>query len=260
MRDLHVTEWGDGARVVLLHGSLSDGEEAWSQQRPLASAGYRLVLPDRRGYGRSVAGDGARGEDYERDAHDIAPLLGDGAHLVGHSYGALSALWTAALRPEAVRSLTVIEPPAFALVADHPAVAEFMVPFQELYARAELTDREFLEAFLRWMDMPSEMITPEVLDEWTPAAATLRGARVVWEASVPVEVLNAVLFPRLVMSGAHNPAFTAVAEALAGAMGASQVVLPGAGHMIQMLGDPFNDAVLQFWRAADRERETQAAV
>lgn len=260
MRDLHVTEWGDGTRVVLVHGSLSSGEEAWAAQRPLASAGYRLVLPDRRGYGHSVVEGGQRGEDYERDAHDIAPLLGDGAHLVGHSYGALSALWTAALRPEAVRSLTVIEPTAFGLVPDDQAVTTYMQTFQHLWAQEDQSDREFLEAFLLAMDMPPEMITADLLEEATPAAATLRRGRVVWEASAPVEVLNAVFFPRLVVSGAHNPAFTAVAEALAVAMGARQVVLPGARHMVQMLGEPFNDAVLQFWRAADRERETPAAV
>jgi len=52
-------------------------------------------------------------QDFEEDARDIAALLGDGAHLVGHSYGAVGALYAAALRPEAVHSLTVNEPPAF---------------------------------------------------------------------------------------------------------------------------------------------------
>lgn len=248
MRDLHVTEIGDGTRVVLLHGSLSYGEEAWEAQLPLASEGYRLVLPDRRGYGRSPR-DG--GEDYERDAHDVAPLLGDGAHVVGHSYGALSALWTAAVRPEAVRSLTVVEPPAFGLVPDE-AVTDYMAVFRRLFAQTDLTDREFLEQFLLAMQMPPSMITSELLDEWTPGAVALREARPVWEASAPVDVLNAVLFPRLVVSGGHNAAFTAVAEALAGAMGARHAVLAGAGHMVQMLGAPFNEVVAEFWRAADR--------
>ena len=248
MTDLHVTEVGEGTRVVLLHGSMSHGEEAWGGQLPLADQSYHLVLPDRRGYGRSPL---AGGEDYERDAADIAPLLGGGAHLVGHSYGALSALWTAAMRPEAVLSLTVIEPPAFGLVASDPAVTAYMDVFRAIYARDELSDREFLVEFLLAMGLPREMITDEELDTWTPVVPALRGCRPVWEASVPADVLNNVLFPKLVVSGKHHPAFDAVCGELVSAMGARWVELPGAGHMVQMLGEPFNAALLEFWRAAE---------
>ena len=248
MADLHVTEvGGEGTRVVMVHGSLSDGTEAWEMQRPLVDKGYRLILPDRRGYGRSAR---EVGEDYERDAEDIAPMLGDGAHLVGHSYGALSALWTAALRPEAVRSLTVIEPPAFGLVADDPDVASYMDTFRTVWAQSELSDREFLRQFMLAMDMQPEWITDELLDEAEPTVPTLRACRPVWEATVPVDVLNAVLFPTLVVSGGHRAEFDAVCGALVEFMGARSVVLPGAGHMVQMLGEPFNDVVLEFWQAA----------
>ena len=160
MSDVHVNEVGSGTPVVLLHGSLSDGLEAWAAQQPLAAQGYRLVLPDRRGYGRTQMGVP---EDYERDAADLAPLLGEGAHLVGHSYGALSALWTAAARPEAVLSLTLIEPPAFGLAADHPDVAAYRELFQALWARTELSDREFLREFMLLMDMQPE---------WSPTSCS----------------------------------------------------------------------------------------
>ena len=50
------------------------------------------------------------GEDFLRDAEDIAELMGDGAHLVGHSYGGLGAMFAAARRPEATLSLTLLEP------------------------------------------------------------------------------------------------------------------------------------------------------
>ena len=253
MTDLHVTELGEGTRAVLVHGSMSPGEEGWFAQRPLAEEGYQLMLPDRRGYGRSPR-DG--GEDYERDAADIAELLGGGAHLVGHSYGALSALWAAARRPEAVLSLTVVEPPAFGLVAADPAVKEYMDVFRAIYAREELSDREFLIEFLLAMGMPREMITDEELDTWTPVVPALRYCRPVWEASVPSDVLNSVMFPKLVVSGRHHPAFDAVTDELTHAMAARCVELPGAGHMVQMLGGPFNAALLEFWRAADAAAAT----
>ena len=112
--DLYAEAWGDGTPVVLVHGSLATGAEEWEAQRPLAGEGFRLLVPDRRGYGRSPM---ARGEDFLRDAEDIADLMGDGAHLVGHSYGGLGALFAAARRPEATRSLTLLEPGALPSVS-----------------------------------------------------------------------------------------------------------------------------------------------
>ena len=71
---LHVETWGRGEPVVLVHGSLATGAEEWEAQRPLADDGFRLLVPDRRGYGRSPEADG---EDFLRDAEDIADLMGD---------------------------------------------------------------------------------------------------------------------------------------------------------------------------------------
>ena len=50
MPRLDVQEWGQGVPVVLVHGSLDTGDEAWQGQRPLADEGYRLVVVNRRGY------------------------------------------------------------------------------------------------------------------------------------------------------------------------------------------------------------------
>ena len=248
MSNLHVTEIGQGTRAVLVHGSLSDGLDAWGMQRGLADFGYRLLLPDRRGYGQSPR---CPGEDYQRDAADIASLLGNGAHLVGHSYGALSALWAACLRSEGVLSLTVIEPPAFGLVSDDPVAVAYMDVFRGLWARSELSDREFLREFLLAMDMPPSMVTDELLDEWAPAAATLRGCRPVWEAGLPSDDMRSSGYPTLVVSGGHSQAFDAAAHAVAAATGGRVEVIAGAGHMVQMLGEPFNEMLLKFWTEAE---------
>lgn len=56
---------------------------------------------DRRGHGDSPDLDGAYRTDYEVDA-DIVELLGDGAHLVGHSDGAVAAMLAAAPWPKLV--------------------------------------------------------------------------------------------------------------------------------------------------------------
>ena len=81
----------------------SGGSTTWKAQYPLADRWTLLVL-DRRGFGESPPADG---DDFEVDARDIAEALGDGAHLVAHSYGGVGALLAAAARPQAVHSWRV---------------------------------------------------------------------------------------------------------------------------------------------------------
>ena len=48
--DLHIARWGEqGAEVLLVHGSVMNGEMTWAEQRPLADR-WRLAVVDRRGY------------------------------------------------------------------------------------------------------------------------------------------------------------------------------------------------------------------
>ncbi|AZS75318.1 alpha/beta hydrolase [Streptomyces lydicus] len=117
---LHVTVWDEATpgapRAVLVHGTMSWGTECFAEQRPLAGR-FRLELVDRRGFGDSP--DIER-SDYTVDADDIGQLLGSGAHLAGHSYGAAAVMLAASARPEAVQSLTLIEPSPLRTAAAHP--------------------------------------------------------------------------------------------------------------------------------------------
>ncbi len=97
---------GSGPAVLLVHGSVLGAAQTWRHQLVLAER-WSLLLANRPGFGGSPPS--ARG-DFEAEAPIFAELLGEGAHLVGHSYGAVIALYAAALRPQAVRSLTVSEP------------------------------------------------------------------------------------------------------------------------------------------------------
>jgi hypothetical protein len=106
--DLDVEWVGAGPLVVLVHGSIVDARRTWRHQRDLGER-WRLCIPNRPGFGASPPLE--RG-DFELEAPLMASLLGDGAHLVGHSYGAVIALLAAAARPGAVRSLVVSEPGA----------------------------------------------------------------------------------------------------------------------------------------------------
>ena len=104
LSSIHIERWGSsGPRVVLVHGGAqgteTGGERNFAFQRPLAEQGWQLIVPDRPGHGRSP--DPGRPDDAEADGAWVAELLGDGAHLLGHSYGGVIALCAAGLRPEA---------------------------------------------------------------------------------------------------------------------------------------------------------------
>src|SRR5436190_1060808 len=132
--DLDVLRLGAGPSVVFVHGSIVEAKRTWRKQLVLAER-WRLVLPNRPGFGASPPLE--RG-DFEVEAPLIAELLGDGAHLVGHSYGGVIALLAAGLLPEAVKSLTVSEPGALTLAGDDPAVRTMIEQGNRLY---EFRDR-----------------------------------------------------------------------------------------------------------------------
>src|SRR5580692_1895105 len=94
---IHVTRWGTtGSRVLIIHGGvqggLGGGPKTFAQQEALALDRWRVELVDRPGFGLSPT----RGaDDMERDAVWIAEMLGEGAHLCGHSWGGAEALLAA---------------------------------------------------------------------------------------------------------------------------------------------------------------------
>ncbi len=69
--------------------------------------------------------------------------------MLGHSYGAIACMLAAAQRPEAVRSLALVEPPAFGLVRGDPAVEAMVERLNAHIARgADMTEEEYLRGFL----------------------------------------------------------------------------------------------------------------
>lgn len=251
MTDLFVDEWGSGVPVVLVHGSLATGGEEWQAQRPLADEGFRLLVPDRRGYGQSPA---APGEDFLRDAEDIAGLMGEGAHLVGHSYGGLGVLFAAARRPDATLSLTVLEPAAFTLGQDHPAARRLVSEVRDLWDR-DLPDEDWVVRFLTAVGSDPDAFSPEFLATAVPLTPVLRRGRRFWDAGVPVEQLQTAAFAKLVVSGGHNPGFEAICDDLADRIGGTRMVIRGAGHEIQFTGPSLNDALRSLWRTVPRQAE-----
>lgn len=244
MNNLFIETWGTGTPVVLVHGSLATGQEEWEAQQLLAREGYRLLVLDRRGYGRSPA---AEGEDFLRDADDIAEVMGDGAHLVGHSYGGLGAMFAAARRPEATLSLALLEPPAFSLAQHTRATRALVDGIREVWDQ-DLPADEWAVRFLRAVGTDPETLPPRVLEEVVPVVPLLRRARPAWDAELPLAELAAARFPKIVVTGGHSAGFDAICDELADRIGAARRVVEGAGHEIQFTGQAINEALLDLWR------------
>jgi len=113
--ELQVTDYGDGPLVLLCHGFPELGFSWRHQVFALAAAGYRVLVPDMRGYGASS-------RPSDADAYDIGTLAGDlvglidwagasEAILVGHDWGAAVVWHTALAQPDRVRAVAGLSVP-----------------------------------------------------------------------------------------------------------------------------------------------------
>ncbi len=115
---LHYVEAGRGPLIVLLHG-FPEFWYSWRHQiLALASAGFRVLAPDLRGYNESDKPSGIAAYRVDRVAGDVAALVRhageEQAAIAGHDWGGGIAWWLAIHRPDAVRRLIVLNAP-------HPA-------------------------------------------------------------------------------------------------------------------------------------------
>jgi pimeloyl-ACP methyl ester carboxylesterase len=105
----------DGHPVVLLHG-FPECWYGWHRQlRPLAEAGFRVLLPDQRGYNLSSKPGGVDAYGIDLLAGDVVGLLSERGHdtaaVVGHDWGAAVAWWTALHHPDRLSRLVVSNVP-----------------------------------------------------------------------------------------------------------------------------------------------------
>lgn len=123
--EMHFLEAGAAAPgrpcVLLLHGF---PELAYSWRKvmlPLAAAGYHVIAPDQRGYGRTTGWDGAYDGDLAsfrllnlvRDMLGLVAALGyrSVASVVGHDFGSPVAAWCALVRPDVFRTVALMSAP-----------------------------------------------------------------------------------------------------------------------------------------------------
>ena len=252
LASIHVTRWGDsGPRVVLVHGGAQGtavaGESNFSNQRNLAERGFQLVVPDRPGHGKSP--DPGRPDDAEADGLWVADLLGEGAHLLGHSFGGCVALSAAARRPEAVKSLTLIEPAMFQVAAGDPAVRRQL--FAMLRARIfSFSDAGLARRMLKLLGIPPEVRGTGDASQMAILGKSLRRVRIPKKAVLERQLgaIKDARTPVLVVTGGWNPAFESSSDAVAAAAGGRRAVIHAGHHFPQIVSDEFNQVFANFLR------------
>ena len=241
----------DRTPVIFVHGSLSDFEY-WYDQLEAFGGQHRAIAYSRRynwpNHNAPVAGYSAI-----VDAKDLAALIetldSGPAHIVGHSYGALTALFLAVSRPELVRSLSLAEPPALSLLDHLPGAltatgrsmredirTRMEAPMRAAFARG---DREagvgaFIDYVLgpgAWTKMPVDAKAETMRDagEWDVMMTTGE-----LFPELPPEAVHRIRAPTVLLSGAKSYPFLALTDAEIARLipGARRLILPQATHQM----------------------------
>jgi pimeloyl-ACP methyl ester carboxylesterase len=152
---------GQGRPVVLLHG-FPDSGRLWRHQVPgLAGAGFQVIVPDLRGYGRSGKPEAVDAYSLPLLAGDVLAILADlgiaRAHLVGHDWGAALAWTIATLAPDNVDHLAVLSvghPATFLRTFQQRQMSWYMLLFQFPGIAERWLKEDNWAGFRRWAAHP----------------------------------------------------------------------------------------------------------
>ena len=235
-------------RVLLVHGSVTGGRPTWTAQRAGLRRRFELVVLERPGFPPNPPVERV---DFVNHAQLLSEQLRYGDHLVGHSYGGVICLLAAAVDPDRVASLTVLEPPCTRVAEGSPDADRFAADGRRWWSEGPTDDPEaFVRGFLRYVGSDYDPPSP-LSAELEQGARTLIVERGPWDAEIPLDTLAAARFPKLVVSGAHHAAFDAICDVLEARLGAERLVLPGYGHNPQLHPD-FNERFASFVERAAR--------
>ncbi|MFP4275516.1 MAG: alpha/beta fold hydrolase [Paracoccaceae bacterium] len=240
-----VRHFGEGPRAALMIHCTLGQSALWQPLAERLGDLLSMTAFDLPGHGGSGAWQGP-GDVQALAVRMAADLLGTGpADVIGHSFGGTVALRLAAERPELVRSLTLIEPVFFQVLAkDRPELmAEHdlqMQPYADAVARGDW--REAARLFTAvwgdgrpWDSLPDEQRSTmarrmPVVEAASEAILADAGAVLASGA------LERMACPTLIVEGAESPRYIgAVCERLAARIPAARrAVIAGAGHMVPL--------------------------
>ncbi|MBL8775394.1 MAG: alpha/beta fold hydrolase [Acidimicrobiales bacterium] len=238
---------GAGTRLVLVHG-FTQTERCWGPVAADLAADHKVVRVDAPGHGGSAAVDA----DLPATA-DLLATFGPGT-FVGYSMGGRMCLETALRHPHAVEALVLIS--ATAGIEDEEERAARRASDEALAERIEAAG---VDAFLdHWLSLPLFTGLPpegrfDAERRTNTAAGLAASLRLAGTGTQQPswDRLAELSMPVLVVAGADDAKFTALAHRLADAVGANATlaILPGAGHTTHLEAPDAFLAALRPWLA-----------
>jgi pimeloyl-ACP methyl ester carboxylesterase len=257
------SESGEGEPILLLHCTGGTSGH-WRGLTERLGGDYRILAPNRWGYGESAPWHGGGRLTLAVEAELVrafARRQGRPLHLVGHSSGGAVALRAAALWPELVSSLVLIEPAAFHLLRDEPRDAGLYREIREVgdAVAHSLVRGDFTTGLGCFVDYWSGRGTWAKLAE-DKRGALLRGiGRVALDFTATLEEpmraadCRRITAATLLLCGERAPATTRrIASILERVLpDVRRQVVRGAGHMLPLShGESVGDAVAAHLAAA----------
>ncbi|MDS9467667.1 alpha/beta hydrolase [Paracoccus sp. MBLB3053] len=195
-----------------------------------------ITAPDLPGHGKSRDWEGVPPDFHTTATREVAPLIQRPLDLIGHSIGATIALRIAVAAPEAVRSLTLIEPVLFAAAPD-PENEAFLHEIRSLVenSESEKATSRFLSV---WGGIDWESQSPATRDRLIgQIKMVVSGNDTLIDDSAQIlrnGGLESIDAPVLLIMGEDSPpAIPAIAEALSARLAdVGRASIPGAGHML----------------------------
>jgi pimeloyl-ACP methyl ester carboxylesterase len=240
---------GRGIPIVLLHANTGSSDNWDRQMSVFASAGYRVIALDRRGWGKSESLAGAEGGTAADDLHALMQSLGiDRFHLLGTAGGGFVAFDYALSFPMQLRSLVIANSIGGMQDAD----------YLELGRRLRPPQFDAMPPELRELGPAYRAAEPEGVRRWMELEKKSRqsgAAAQPYRNRMTFAMLDTIKLPVLLITGdadmyAPPPVlklFTAHIK------GAQSMVVAEAGHSAYWeRPDVFNKAVLDFWRKHPR--------
>jgi 2-succinyl-6-hydroxy-2,4-cyclohexadiene-1-carboxylate synthase len=232
-RPLHAPQRKSGPRIVLVHG-FTQSAASWEPVAQALAGSHEVVTPDLPGHGRSPAAAG----DLRSAAAELAASCGPATY-VGYSLGGRVCLQLALDCPEVVERLVLVSTTAG--IEDLDERSERAARDEELARRIEEGGDRSLPAFLdEWLAGPLfQHLTDEAANRPARLVSTAAGLASSLRAHgtgamLPLwERLGELGMPVVVVAGADDARFAALARRLAAATRRSSLVLvPGTGHAV----------------------------